>query len=257
MIPVQDIINIAQSALDDDGNSQRYTFSRDWQPAINYAQNWLVNAFSSIIGDKKFPEENLSDLIYNRIFVTNRFSRIVIDGTDIGDLWGVLRIPINPVIYPNTPIPQPDLNKSVYASDRSFVKAYKSAKRLNAQEIDENRLNPFSAGNEVTTCDELKAYGYKLYTNYKGGYDPTQTIDGDNDVAEIEIVPEWANKVVAIEYIKQPKPVVLITDDVEFPTVLTDFLVQKTLDYMAYKRDEQPLAQATAKEIQTLTQLMS
>lgn len=253
MILVQDIIRIAQSAVDDDGNSDRYTFSRDWQPAIIYASNWLVNAFSSVLGTKKFPEENLSDLVYNRIFVTNMFSRVVLDTPTLGKVWSILNISINPTIYPNTSIAQPDLTKSVYSPLHSFVKAYKSAQRETAEEVNINRLNPFAPGNEVTTCEELKEYGYKLYTNYEGGYSPSAT----TDKTEIEILPSYPNKILAIEYIKQPTAITSVNDNLEFPTVLTDTIVQKVLNFISFKQSNVPLTQASQAEVQQLITLMS
>ena len=252
MIPVQDIVNICTSALDAEG-FQRYEWDRDFKPAIEYSQNWMVSAFSSILGTKKFPEENLSDLIYNRIFVTNQFSRFGFSYPSLGVIWSILNIGINPTIYPNTSIAQPDPTKSVYSPSHSFVKAYKSASRITAEEINENRLNPFAKGNEVTTCAELKEYGYKLYTNYEGGYDPSTT----TDKTEIEIIPTYANSVLSLEYIKQPSEITLITDSVEFPTVLTDLFVVKTLQFLSYKRNEGTLTQATQAEINNLIALMS
>ena len=249
MIPVSNIIKLCESALDAEG-FQRYEFSRDWQPAITYAQNWLVNAFSSVLGEKKFPEENLSDLIFNRIFLTNQFSRFVFDIPN-EDIWTILNISINPTIYPDTSIAQPDLTKSVYSPSHSFVKAYKSAKRMTAEEVNINRLNPFASGNEKTICEELKEYGYKLYTNYEGGYTP------GGDKQEIEILPTYANKVIALEYIKKPSDILTVNDSIEFPTVLTDLVVSKTLLFVSYKQSNVPLTQASQAEINKLINLMS
>lgn len=249
MIPVQTIITLATSALDGEG-FDRYTFDRDWKPAISYAQNWLINAFSSVLGDKKFPEENLSDLVFNRIFLTNQFSRFVFDIPN-EDIWTILNISINPTIYPNTSIAQPDLTKSVYSPLHSFVRAYKSAKRETAEEVNINRLNPFASGNEKTTCEELKEYGYKLYTNYEGGYTP------GTEKQEIEILPTYANQVLALEYIKKPSDILTVNDSIEFPTVLTDLVVSKTLLFVSYKQSNVPLTQASQTEITNLINLMS
>jgi hypothetical protein len=122
---------------------------------------------------------------------------------------------------------------------------------MTAEEVNINRLNPFASGNEKTICEELKEYGYKLYTNYEGGYTP------GGDKQEIEILPTYANKVIALEYIKKPSDILTVNDSIEFPTVLTDLVVSKTLLFVSYKQSNVPLTQASQAEITNLINLMS
>ncbi len=253
MIPAQTIRDGITSALDAEGY-ERYTWARDFRPAINYAQEWLTGLFASALGSNKFNEEALQDLSFSRIWKTNQFSRFVFQSSEVGhSLWTITAISLECTIYPNTDIPQPDLTQSVYSPIHSFVKSYKSAKRLSSEETNMNRLNPFSAGNEIVTCPELVEYAYKSLTNYDGGYDPST---GTSEV-EIEILPSYANRILCMEYLKYPSPLVNQTDSIEFPLTVTDMLITKSLEFISYKQAGTPLRQASADDMNKLITLMT
>lgn len=253
MIPVQDIITRCESALDAEG-FDRYTFERDFRPAINYAQEWLTSLFSAAFGSNKFNEENLTDLSFVKIWKTNRFSRFVFQHSEVGNrLWTIIGIYPGCEIYPDTVIPQPNLLQSVYSPDHSYVKAYKSCTRRTSEEMNINRLNPFSAGNEVVICDELRDYAYKTMTDYVGGYDSSTT----PEKVEIQIFPEYANKVLAMEYLKYPETIVNQGDNIEFPLSVSNMIVDKTLEFISFKQSSTPLKSASEQDLNKLITLMS
>lgn len=253
MIPVQDIITRCESALDAEG-FDRYTFARDYGPAINYAQEWMTSLFSAAFGSNKFNEESLTDLSFTKIWKTNQFSRFVFQYSEVGSrLWTIIGIYPLCTIYPDTDIAQADLTKSVYSPTHSYVKGYKSCARRTSEEMNLNRLNPFAAGNEVVICDELKDFAYKTMTDYTGGYDSSTT----PEKVEIQIFPDYSNKVLAMEYLKYPEPIVNDTDNIEFPLSVSNMLVEKALNFISFKQSGTPLIQASEQDLNKLITLMS
>lgn len=260
MIIAQNIVDRMKAALDAEQSTTtigRYEWLRDFQPAINYAMEWMVSLCNSAFAKKKFTEENLTDLVYVRVWKTNLYSRFVFRQADTGmNLWTIVSVYPNPILTPDTIIPQPDLTKSVYAPTYSYLKSYDNAKRLTAEEVNPNRRNPFEAGNEVVVCPELIDYAYKSPTNYAGGYDPTITTVVPLDNAEIEILPAYANKNVAMEFLKVPTSVVNPTDNIEFPQSMENILFDKALNFITYKRGDSDLKAVTDEDVKNLASLI-
>ena len=98
MIAVSEIVSRINAALDAEG-SGRYTFSRDFQPAINYAIEFYVSVFNSAFGDNKLSEENLRELVRTRIWQTSEDSRVFFNTDDtVEEVWSILAVMPNPVI---------------------------------------------------------------------------------------------------------------------------------------------------------------
>jgi len=261
MIPVSEIITRTQAALDSEGFG-RYTFARDFRPAINYAQEWITGVFSSALGSNKFNEEGLSDLSFVKIWKTNQFSRFVFQTAQVGHrLWTIVSIYPECTIYPDTAIAQADLTKSVYSSTHSYVSSYKSCGRITAEESSVNRRNPFSPGNEIITCEELRDYAYKSMTTYRGGYQPSPGNVDDviipYEYMEIQIFPAYNNRVLAMEYLKYPASVSLEADSIEYPHSIINMIVEQTLNFLAYKQSGTPLRQASETDLNKLITLMA
>jgi len=253
MIPVLQIVERMNAALDAEG-FERYTWDRDYRPAINYAQEWITGVFSSALGSNKFNEEALQDLTYNRIWKTNAYSRFVFQSSLVGhSLWTVIGIYPDCVITPDTDIVQSDITKSVFSSKHSYVSSYNSAGRVTAEEMNINRRNPFFNGNEIITCPELRTYSYKTLTNYRGGYTPAVGVSN----MEIEIFPSYKNKILAMEYLKYPTPIVDEIDRVEYPLSIINMVVDKALNFIAAKQAGIPLQQASEGDLNKLITLMS
>jgi hypothetical protein len=253
MIPAIQIVDRIEAALDAEG-FERYTWDRDYCPAINYAQEWVTSVFSSALGSNKFNEEALQDLTYSRVWKTNMYSRFVFQPGNVGqNLWTIIGIYPECVVTPLTDIVQPDLTKSVYSSIHSYVSGYYSAGRVTAEEMNMNRRNPFHTGNEIVTCAELKTYAYKTTTNYRGGYIPSSSV---SDV-EIEIFPSYKNSILCMEYLKYPTPIVEDTDSVEYPLAIINMIVEKALYFISTKQAGVPLQQSSDAEMNKLITLMS
>ena len=251
MIAVQTIVDRAVASLDAEG-SDRYTFERDFKPAINSSVEWIVAVFNAAFADKKLSEENLEELIKVRIWQASAFSRIHFDEPTVGDdRWSILKVALEPVVHPEEAPPAlPSPVDSIYRNDLSFISSpVPSAKRLTMEQWDEKDDNIFSAGNGAFK-NQLRSYAYLNPTDYRStGY----AAKG----AEIEISPSVAEQFVAIAYIKYPTQISLITDNIEFPKVLIDMIFQKALNFISYKQGDQTnLYTVTQQDINTLAQLM-
>jgi len=98
MIAVTNIIERVIAALDAEG-SDRYSFSRDFQPAINYAIEFYVSVFNSAFGENKLSEENLRELVRTRVWQTSQYSRINFSiGDTVEEVWSILAVMPRPTI---------------------------------------------------------------------------------------------------------------------------------------------------------------
>lgn len=251
-ILVQEIISRAQSALDAEG-SDRYLFDQDYKPAINYAEEWITSAFNKGFAENKLSGEALRELVKIGIWQANNFSRIAFDPTVMGHkLWTVLAIYPNPKVTPfRAPIPGSVIAESKFIPDLSYVSGKASTNRLTLEEWNENQDNVFMAGN-IALTGALVDYAYLDFADYSSS---TYTNPG---TYELEIRPTVSNKYVGLGYLKRPKLVTLQTDSIEFPDSLINIILEKTLNYIAYKQgDQTALYGITERDIQMLAQLLS
>lgn len=250
-ILVSTIESRVRATLDAEG-ADYYLFDQDIKPALNNAIEWTVSVFNEIFGTKKVIPEQLRDLVKVKVWQSNKYSRVSFDPATIGhDFWTLISIMPEPKLHPNNSIsPLSDPVKSVLMANKSFVSSNYSAKRLNAEEWSINTNNPFVAGNDILKNSSLKEYAYRDFADY------SSSTYSNPSAPEIEIRPSVAEKYVAIEYLKYPTPVNLISDSVEFPKSMTVFLVEKTLSFLSVKQgDQTTLWQVTENDIKRLTTL--
>lgn len=251
MIPTQDIVNRIASILDAEG-SDRYLFDQDYKPAINQAKDWMVAVFKKVFADKSISEESLRDLVYIRVFQTNKFSRVSLDSSTLGnEIWSILSVNPEPVTYPNSTIITPSTDwESLYRADLTFIESDYSAKRQTVEEWENMKKNIFMSGSPAVN-NNFKTYGYLT----QGNYDSTNYTAG---VPEIEVSPKLENKLLGIRYLKYPNDVSLITDNLEFPRSLLDLVVNKAANFMSIKQGDQTnLYTVTKQDIGELIQIMT
>lgn len=241
------IVQLCASALDAEG-SDRYLFDQDYKPNINAAIKWMVSVFNAAFGAKKLTEESLKEITYTKVWQANAKSRVSFNAADVGhSLWTILAVMPEPTVTPETaPGTLADANKSVYMSALSFVESDYSCERLTIEEWSKNKKNIFESGNTILT-NGLKSYAYLDFMDFSSsGYVPKEK-------QEITIRPDVASKFVAMSYIKIPKTIDYISQDIEFPDSLTDLIFQKTLQFMSYKQgDGTSLYSVTDRDITKL-----
>ena len=250
-ISVQEIVNRCNHLLDAEG-SDRYTFDEDYRYAINAATEYVVSLFNSAFDQNKLSPESLKELVYTKIFQASLYSRIAFDSTDMGmSVWTILAVYPKCVTVPISPTQAAAADESVYLDTVSFRDSNYSAHRLNTENWAMRNRNPFVAGSPLITCEDIIEYGYIDYCDYTGGYSLT------NSPSEIEISPSIAGETVAVRFIKLPDTTTVIGDTIEFPTTLTNLIVDKTLYYISVKQGEAPLYTVTERELSNLISLMT
>ena len=251
MIPAQQVVDLMTFELDSEG-SDRYLFDTDFKPAINSAIKWLVFVFNRAFETNKFSGENLRDLIKTRIWVANSFSRVKYNEVVVGDeLWSYLGVHPEPSVFPIASVPpvQPNAYTSAFIPSVSYIGSDYSAKKFSVEKWNETKRNVFEAGNNIMTGD-FKSYAYLTDINYE-----SSTYLQDR---EIEIRPSVAGQFVGITYLKVPSEIVLITDDIEFPSSLVTLLVQKSLNFISIKQgDQTTLFSVTDKDVNLLINLIA
>jgi len=244
MILASSIVSRIESALDAEGFSQ-YEFDEDFKPAINYAQDWITQLYSRVLGEKKFSEENLRELSYVRVWKTSIYGRIDFDAPDMGgELWSILAVyPECEVVGSENP-PLIPLSSLSYPTDYTYLSSYYSALKSTVEKVNENRKNPFTKGNEKIT-GELKSYSYTSFMDY------------NSIVKEIEVQPSTgARQTVAVCYLLKPTDITASTDYVLFPQSMMAIIVDKALNFISWKQgDRTNLDGVTDKDVQALITL--
>jgi hypothetical protein len=252
MIAVQSIIDRIKSALDAEG-FDRYTFDRDFKPAINYAQDWCTSLFDSFFEENKLSAEYLKDLVYIAVYYTSAYSRI--DFETLSDwqdgsqkLWTIIAIYPEPIIVkpirPGMTVNYLPTNYfSVCCPAWVYVSSNYSAKLQTKEQVNINTRNPFAQGNEIITTPEIKQYAYINFAKYNGR------------LSEVMIFPELNKQLVAVEYIKYPNTITLVTDNVYYPDSALNLLVEKALEFLSVKQGGGTLKQLTAYDSQNLINL--
>ena len=265
--------NRSYVGLDAEG-SKYYLDSVDLIPAINAGIEWCISIINQALGQKKFSEESLRELIRTRVWQSSQFSRIHVDPNDIGgEMWSILAVYIKPCVYiadaPNLlnlpPIYQGEIasgintktcnspivsvnystgtsllpHESTFRPELSHIDSDQSAKRLTIEEWAKNKQNPFASGANLD-CNEIEEYGYLNavdYTNTTG----TTVFGGYNltPPRELEVRPGIGNQLVSVWYLELPNKIVNVTDTINFPNTLKNIITDKALQYLAYKMGDQ------------------
>jgi len=252
MIAVQTVVDRMISGLDAEG-SDRYLFDQDLKPAINSTLDWLVIVFNAAFADNKLSEEDLRDLTTTNIWHASSFARINFDDVAAGHkLWTILGVFPEPIVEPATvPAPLPNNYDSQFEPNLSYIESDYSAARLTSEEWNQNKKNIFMPGNETVT-NQLKKYAYLGFFDYSSGAYPV--------VSEIELRPkdEVKDKFVGLSYLRVPKKIDDIGDNIEFPETIIDLVWQKALNFISYKQgDQTTLYSVTERDVNRLVQLMT
>ena len=252
-----------KSALDSEGFS-RYDFNLDGKFAINYAVEYTVTLFNAVFEKNKKIAENLQDLIYVKCFLTSDLSRVAFIESETGhSLWSLIAVYSDIAYSPTTGITPNVGHNSRYLSNVDYIKSYYSANLMTKEQVNLNRLNPFKQGNEIIDFNtELSQDAYSNWANYGTVY--TYPLGVTLKPKEIQLYPPSTNasEVIALEYLKTPTLVTALTDNIEFPAILTNLLTEKALFWIslkqggaAYREGLPILSKITSADINNLTNL--
>lgn len=236
MITASDIFNRVKSLLDDD-DSGRYTEADDFVPALNAAVEYLTMVFNAGFEQKKIFPEILSEL--------SRTAILAIEGT--GTTRRIDITTLHPSIWTIFGV---DPNPSVGGSPEVLVESRdRWAAKLTLEEWNDKSEDPFSPGTSQVIP------GTFVKTAYIG---PGRYIDSTH--VHLFIRPGYAiddAAKAAIWYLAHPETVTSGSSTLSFPTTIINFLVQKTMYYMAYQHGpESKYLPVTEKELMGLISLI-
>lgn len=277
MIAASSIINGLKAELDAQGSGS-YTESRDYIPAINKTTQWLVSVFNSAFGQKKLSEESLRELLFRRVFVCSKHSRLnLIPGTSQADsyttnyIWTILGV------YPNcrvktaydaegvpagTNVIPPSLYDPYESVPTGHVMTSEhfntSAERSSIEEWESIDKNIFKRGSSSVT-NSFSEYSYLTFvSNIPVSSSFTQLDQVFKTGPEIEIKPALSNKFVGVVYLKLPTTITSSAGSIEFPQSIETLFVQKAVDFITrrnYSRDS--LYKVTQQDVVNLISLMT
>lgn len=241
MILVQDLRNQLAFALDAEG-SDHYRDDLDYIPAINASIKYVTNIISTILGEEKVTEEILRDLTYSGVFKTNNKSRVSLNVFP-SEMWTILAVYVKPdtIKNNNTVTLTPNKDDSYFINNLTHLSSSLSCKRLSIEEWATNKDNPLEYGYDGDAiCDELKIYAY---------LNPI-THNSSAQLSEIEVRPTVKNDYITIFWVKKPNVVASMTDVIEFPDMVFQFLFNKALNYISFKQgDGTNINEITQQEI--------
>lgn len=251
MMSSNEINSSIRAALDAEGDDH-YGDVEDIIPAINRAQEWIVSIINMGLGQKKFGTEIFQEIHRSKVIRTSDASRIRL-GVVSTDLWTVTGIIVLPSTNSNgssTPA-MPDDFQSYERTDLFYIDGGKACTRLTIEEWTEGKSNPFVSGYDGDQiCDELKTYAYLSPISFK-------TSPGTPELErEITIRPAVSKDLVAVFYVNKPQQITALgNDDIELPGSVQNLLIDKALQYIAFKQGDQTnLFTVTAQDIQSLVQ---
>lgn len=252
-ILVQTVHDRILSKLDAEG-SDRYTFPQDTKFAINSAMEILITWCNSAFGEKKLSPESLRELVKVKVWQASQYSRVAFNSSDVGhDFWTIFGV--FPKIEANRNVTGSTLDnksESKFRPDISFLKSIKSAKRLTFEEWNQNTQNAFMPGNTILT-GSLAEYSYLDFADYTS----TSYNAGGKDKVEISVRPDIPGELVALAYLKYPNQVANIGDSIEFPTSLTELIVEIACNQISWKQgDATNLYSVSSQNINRLISLI-
>lgn len=243
-IPYATIQQTVLAELDAEGG-QYYLDELDIVPALNSAQDDLLQKIGVVIGSKKFSEESLRGIIQTRIYQPSIYSRINVD--QVIPSWGIISVMVNPLVaIPPAPVSNfvpatvPNADQSAMLSNYIYVSGGKGCRRLNSQEWVSNPGNPLLDGYIPTAAEVAYAqangitintgYAYLSHIDNLSGIDATMPY-------EITIRPYLTSSTpVAITTVKYPTRVTYpALNNVDFSPVFLRALVKSTLNQISIK----------------------
>lgn len=227
-------------------NSDHYRDDTDYIPAINAATKWLTAVAGYAFGENKIGEEFFREISYSGVFQTDENSRISLEVFP-NDVWTILAVYPNPQtkVLDTAPITVP--TQSYFREDLLHLSSTEDALRKSVEEWARVKSNPLEQGYDGDQlCEGLKTFAYLNPFNYRN-------TNEDIHSKEIEIRPK--PDLATIFWAKKPTNVVMINDEIEFPSSCFQLLFDKALYYIGFKVGDNTTI--TSISNQDISQLLS
>lgn len=225
-----------ESLLDAEG-SDHYRDLQDYIPAINDTQMWAASTICSQIGTRRFSEKAMSMLMYEKVWQTNAYGRILFSGDQLGGegpIMDIVALYAEPVVAGVLPTPQPAQDWfSQPRKDLVMIDQGVPVKRITDEQLAHVKRNTFAEGSLYLTDPELASYYYRVV-----GYDRATNYPTVGEMLEIGPRQRTSKKLIGLRYIKVPNQITAITDPIEFPPTLLALFAAKVLNFISVKQGD-------------------
>lgn len=270
MILTSDIVSSLKSRLDAEG-SDYYNFDNNFKPAINESIRFILSLMDYAVEQNKVVTEALYPLQKAVVYQLSSYSRFTFDDIEEGqaggqNMWSIRSV--NPLPRTNakpnvTPLVQTDTTRSLKRSDLVHVSSNYACKRLTKEEWEMNAQNPFKPGNTIIRCSTLDngssdnvRFAYLNPYDYNVGQVQVEEEYNDAPAPEVEVRPYIPNKLVTVFLVSVPAPITTENDTIPFHSKLSNFLIEKCLQYIAYQQgDNTSIFQLSQAEISNIVTL--
>lgn len=225
-----------------------YSTEEDFLPSFNLACQHVAKTLAYLLEQSKMPSESLSELRYQRTFVSSPYSEVVMGSVlFIEAVYPLPEVKGLPLVEANKPT---EVTSSVTVIDTKY-----SASLLSAERASMVHHNPFIAGYDKQGCVKTKSeQGRFLTFSYTSPY---RAKDGS---LQIKIMPSLKGglcTVLCINNIPTYSIGLIVLNDynteIPLPISILPFIVEKALFFLAYKQGDGPtvgeLSEAEADRI--------
>lgn len=232
----------------DTASSDRYTYGRDYAPAIQMTQDALTGVMGSLIDQKKFSSELMRDLNITSVFTASTFGRIFF--TDVPKVWSILAVYPECTITGTTGAGPLLAYQSRFEREAAYVGSSHSARRLTQEEWNEGQDNIFLPGNTVMGGAQ-KRYAYFWASNMSA---PPNYVPGGPEMMISPIPP--SPRLVAVAYLRIPEKLVFDADDIAppaglllpFPEQMEPIFVDQMYRYISFQQGDGTNAYSVATD---------
>ena len=220
-----------------DQSTDRYDLDLFRLPAYKAALQRLIALFYPALAQRKNVEENLSELLYTRVFQTNTLAGVTLSPAELGhEVWTIAAVyaevrtlpETQPVILPNSP---PD--KSYWVENHTLRPGAKPVRRMTMEQMNVAYNNGSLPGSEKSANGPWRDYGYYIMGN-RGSkvWAPGQW--------ELLITPESLlnRKYVGIAYYKVPPPITAINSVIELPRSMLHIMRDLSLNELGIRQGD-------------------
>ena len=236
-------------ALLDDDNSNRYSETKDFIPAINSAIAFLTAVFSAAFEQKKIQPESLAELtnvLMFNLLVTGNTVRVNLDGhaafTPYNEkVWTLIGVDPNPTFKNSPEVLSESLNRF--------------AKRVTLEEWNYALEDPFMPGTLQSIPSDFQRVCYigpGQYFSDGGGGDSNPYLL----IRPGSLFSESTSRI-AVWVLMKHQDIVSNSTTIFFPPAVHELLVQKTLYYVSYQHGSSKFLEISDKEVKELITLMN
>lgn len=220
-----------------DNATDRYDLDLFRLPAYKAALQRLIALFYPFLAQRKNVEENLSELLYTRIFQTNILGGVTLTEAELlHQVWTVNAVYAQPRTEPAA---QPVVNpagppeRSYWVKNAVWRPGAKPVKRMTMEQVNMAYNNKSLPGSEALANSPWVDYGYYIIGN-------RNSANWTANSWELLITPEskMQRKYVGISYYRVPAAIVDVNSVIELPLSMLHIMRDLSLNELGIRQGD-------------------